>query len=58
MTLSPAAQNSVAAARRKRNLESCLYGILSKCDLSLLTAPEFSSVNAAQTARLRGEAAQ
>jgi hypothetical protein len=51
MTLTPEQAASVAVARKRRNLENCVDGFFSKCDLSMLTAPDLANVSAAEQKR-------
>ena len=50
--LQPPEAASVEVARKRRNLADCVNGFFSKCDLSLLTAPDLASVAAAQQSRM------
>jgi hypothetical protein len=50
--LKPQEAASVEVARKRRNLADCVNGFFSKCDLSLLTAPDLGSVAAAQQNRM------
>jgi hypothetical protein len=51
MVLTPPEAESVSAARKKRNLENCESGLFSRCDLSVLTAPELAETNRATQER-------
>jgi hypothetical protein len=51
MALTPEQAASVAVARKRRNLENCVDGFFSKCDMSILTAPELDTVKTAERQR-------
>ncbi len=51
VALAPREEESVAAERKKKNLQNCEIGLFSKCDLSVLTAPELAETSRAALER-------